>query len=449
MSSIERRAVASLALLYVFRMLGLFMLLPVLSLYASQYDLSTPVLTGLALGIYGLSQAALQIPLGMLSDRVGRKPVIIGGLLLFVLGGLLAAGADNIFEVIIGRMLQGAGAIASTLTALLADLTREQHRSKAMAAIGGSIGLAFTVAMILGPMLATQFGISGLFVATALLGAAGVLIAIFVVPSVRVQINEPSSRPLSGMLGDCLRDPALMRLNIGVFALHAMLMAIFVVIPSQLETYGLARTGHWHLYLPVMLLSFILMLPLMIYSERNGRQREMFLLVIGVAVMAMLGAAVLPGSVLMLGGVLLVFFFGFNYLEATLPSLLTRTVYAGGKGTATGVYSSFQFLGAFFGGTLGGWVSGRWGAMAVFMAAAVLCVVWLVIAWPMEPPIKTESLTLRWQLAQWDTARLQKEVLSLPGALDMTVFEDQQLAYLRVVPEFNKDMLPVGIERPS
>ena len=446
MSALERRAVAALACLYVFRMLGLFMLLPVLPLYAADYALSTPVLVGLALGIYGLGQALLQIPLGMLSDRVGRKPVIIGGLLLFAAGGLLAASAESIFTVILGRLLQGAGAIASTLTATVADLTREQHRSKAMAVIGMSIGVSFGIAMVIGPGIASVAGISGLFLVTAALAGVGVVITLTLIPSPQVQLRDPRSQPLAGMLIRCLQTPDLMRLNIGVFVLHAAMMALFLIIPGRLQDLGMVPEHHWYMYLPVMAGAFVLMVPGIIVAETRQWHTRMLRIAIILLILIELAAAVMPTTLLTVTVVLLIFFTGFNYLEASLPALLSRIAYAGGKGTAMGVFASFQVLGAFCGGALGGWLLGHWGEAAVFLAAALAAVVWLLCTRHMALPARNISLSLRWHSGEWTADRLKSEVLALPGAMDMTVFEPQSQAYLRVEQGFDTKLLPAGID---
>ncbi len=446
MSALERRAVAALACLYVFRMLGLFMLLPVLPVYAAEYAQSTPVLIGLALGVYGLGQAALQIPLGMLSDRIGRKPVIIAGLLLFAAGGVLAASAESIFTVIFGRLLQGVGAIASTLTAAVADLTREQHRSKAMAAIGVSIGIAFAVAMVVGPGFAALYGISGLFLLTAALALLGVAITVFIVPTPSLQTRDPSARPLAGLLLRCLGSPALMRLNVGVFVLHGAMMSLFLVVPARLVAQGMDVQQHWQIYLPVMAAAFVLMVPALVIAEKRGWQEPLLRAAIVLLVVVLLAAAQLPASLLPTVAVLLLFFTAFNYLEASLPALLSRIVYAGGKGTAMGVFASFQFMGAFCGGALGGWLLGRWGESAVFWASGIGALLWLLCTWGMRLPVESRGVSLRWRGAGWTADRLRRELLCLPGALDVTVFEVEREAYLRVAKGFDLSRLPAELQ---
>jgi predicted MFS family arabinose efflux permease len=449
MSATELRAIVSLASLYAFRMLGLFMLLPVLSLYAAEYDYSTPVLVGLALGIYGLGQAALQVPLGMLSDRIGRKPVIISGLLLFIAGGVVAAGADTIFGVIVGRLLQGTGAIASTLTALLADLTREQHRTKAMAVIGMSIGVSFAAAMVIGPLMASWLGVSGLFLCTSVLAGLGIFITLFLVPNPDAQRVDADSQSLSGMLARCLNDRNLMRLNLGIFSLHAILMAIFIAVPGILEEQGLSRDAHWQVYLPMMVVAFVVMVPFIIIAETKNKMREVFLLGIATIVLALLAAACWGQLFTPLLIIITLFFVAFNLMEASLPSLVSKTVYAGGKGTAMGVYSTFQFFGAFCGGAIGGGLFGRWGASAVFAGAAILAGAWLIAAWGMSVPLKSESIVLSWQFGAWDVADIRREVLALPGALDITVLEGERIAYLQVGSDFDLANLPEGLQLGS
>ena len=383
MTSVERRTVGSLALLYSFRMLGLFMVLPLLALYVADLPGATPLLIGLTLGIYGLTQAVLQIPFGWLSDRIGRKPVIVGGLLLFALGSVVAALSDSVYGVILGRAMQGSGAIASTVMALVADLTREEQRTKAMALVGVSIGLSFAVALVMGPVVAGLGGLSAVFWFTVLLSLAGIAIVLLAVPTPPASgagHSEVGAR--AGLLGRSLRDLSLARLNYGVFALHFILTACFLVVPGFLEQLaGITREHHWLVYLPVLLLSIAGMIPLMALAERGGRPRQMFLLGIGVmaAGVALFGFS---ASKFMLYLGLWLFFVGFNYLEATLPSLVSKTVFAGGKGTALGVYSTCQFLGAFAGGAVGGWVLQHASLSTLIDLCLGLAALWWLLAFP-------------------------------------------------------------------
>lgn len=382
----ELRSSGSLALIFALRMLGLFLVLPVFALEAQHYaGGNDPAMVGLALGMYGLTQAVFQLPLGLASDRFGRKKVIIVGLLVFALGSLVAALADSLMGLVWGRALQGAGAVSAAVTALLADLTRDSVRTKAMAMVGGSIALMFSLALVLSPLLAGWVGLSGIFWITLALTLAGIATVLWVVPPEPVQHTAMPR----GRFADLLAYPDLLRLNAGVFVLHTVQMAMWVAVPTLLVQAGLVKTAHWQVYLPAVLLSFAA-LGRLFAMERKGQLRSALLLaiVLVLLVQAGLGALTLAGgtpSLWLLGAAMLVFFIGFNMLEATQPSLVSRMAPERLRGAALGAYNTLQSLGLFAGGFLGGWLSRHGSLTGVFAATALLCVVWLVVTWPLQP----------------------------------------------------------------
>ena len=429
----ERRAISGLAGLYASRMLGLFMVLPVLALYADTLTGATPLLVGVALGIYGLTQATLQIPFGLLSDRIGRKRVIAMGLLIFAFGSVVAAMADSIGGGILGRALQGGGAVAAAIMALLADQTREQVRTAAMATIGLSIGVSFAIAMVLGPWLASWAGLSGVFWFTALLTLVGLLVLWRWVPPAPRRLRHRDVGLDRKQFKSVITRPDLWRLDLSIFALHLVLMAIFVAIPFRLLNAGVAVEYHGLAYLGIMALSFVAMVPLVIIAEKRQRMRLMCLLAIGAiaASLASLGLSLSQGHWLFVW--LFVFFTGFNLLEATLPSMLSKLAPAGAKGTAMGVYSPSQFLGAFLGGTLGGLLANTWGLNAVFIGCAVLALAWWVAMWrmPSPPPLSSEVVALH--DTQPDAINLLMEHLAdVVGVEDVMVVPEERLMYLKV-----------------
>jgi MFS family permease len=385
MTRTELRASGSLASIFALRMLGLFLVLPVFALEARKYPGGDdPVLIGLAMGIYGLTQGLLQIPFGMASDRLGRKRVIIFGLLVFALGSLVAGGADTLMGVLAGRALQGAGAVSAAVTALLADLTRDSVRTKAMALVGASIGLMFALSLVVSPVIAAHIGLSGLFVLTAVLALLGTAVVVWGVPAEPVAHKDAAR----GGLRQVLSSPALLRLNIGVFVLHAVQLAMWVAIPAFLVQAGLGKDDHWQIYLPAVLGSFVLMggvFPL----ERRGYLRAVFLSAI--ALIALVQVALLwvssgAPSIACLAWLLFAFFCGFNVLEATQPSLVSRIAPASSRGAAMGVYNTLQSLGFFAGGVMGGQLVKSYGTQGLFLTCAALMVLWLVVAWPMVAP---------------------------------------------------------------
>jgi predicted MFS family arabinose efflux permease len=411
-------------------MLGLFMVLPVLALATADYPDFTPLMLGMTLGAYGLTQAILQIPLGLLSDRIGRHPVIIGGLLMFIAGSVVAALADTMAGLVFGRALQGTGAIASTLMALVADLTVEQNRSKAMAAIGGSIGFSFMLAMMLGPVLTANFGLSGVFWATALLGVIGVFVAFFLIPKAASMRRNRESMADTGQMKGLLREPNLMRLNFGIFALHFALMAAFVAIPTMLSNeLGINESNLPWVYLGLLGGGFFVMLPLMILAEKFGYQKLIF--IVSVAIMA-LATAVLSGqrgpSLTPL--MLLIFFAGFNLLEATLPSWLSKMCPVGNRGTAMGIYSTSQFFGAFAGGLAGGWSLHEFGVDGLFVTITLILLIWAFVSVGLTSPRPLQTVVL--SVGSMEQQDFLKIVSNVTGVEDILLLKGEHLAYVQV-----------------
>jgi len=430
----ERRSALSLAVIFALRMLGLFMILPVFALYAEGLADVTPMLVGIAIGIYGLTQALLQIPFGMASDRLGRKPVIAAGLLIFAVGSAVAALADGIWGVIIGRALQGSGAVAAAVMALAADLTREEHRTKAMAVIGTSIGISFVAAMVLGPVLDELIGVAGLFWLIAIMALLGIAVLYLLVPTPRVSRQHRDAEAVPAQMGSMLRNGQLLRLDFGIFVLHLCLTASFVVLPLMLRDTGFAPRDHWMLYLPVMVLALAAMVPFIIVAEKRRRMKPILLGAIATLLLATAGFAAAPITLASLAGLMWVFFTAFNLLEASLPSLVSKTAPADAKGTAMGVYSSSQFLGAFAGGALGGWLHQFYGEQMVFVICSALVFAWLLGAATMRPPVYLTTTLLRiGAVANPEEARrLQREIASVEGVAEVVVSPEEGIAYLKV-----------------
>ena len=392
MSAAEIRASVSLAGIFALRMLGLFLILPVFSIHAATLSGGqNAALVGLAMGVYGLVQAFGQLPFGIASDRFGRKPVIVLGLIIFALGSFIAAAATSIEWVIVGRAVQGGGAISAAVTALIADATRDQHRTKAMAMVGGSIALTFALSLILAPLLYQSVGMVGIFGITGVLALAAILVVLYVVPAVpMVQTRHVNILAI-------VRNRELMRLNYGVFVLHMVQIAMFVVIPPVLvEATGLPLPEHWKIYLPVVLASFVLMLPPIFASEKHGKVKQTFIGAIALLLLVQIGLWLCLSGIgvhsAILISLLLVFFVAFNILEASQPSLVSRIAPPDAKGTALGVYNTMQSLGLFCGGAVGGLIKQTMGAPSVFVFGAVLTVGWLIIAASMNnPPLRIKA----------------------------------------------------------
>jgi len=443
LNRIEKKAAFSLASVFGVRMLGLFMILPVFAIYGEQLAGYSPLWLGLAIGAYGLTQALLQIPMGILSDKYGRKPVILAGLVVFLIGSIVAALSTSIYGVVIGRAIQGMGAIASAILALAADLTREEQRPKVMATIGMFIGFSFTFAMILGPIVADAFGLSGLFWFTGLLTILAMLMIQFMVPYSVSKAPRGDNVALPEQIIKLIRHPQLFRLNLGVFILHMALTACFVTLPKQFVASGLALEEHWKIYLPTLLGSFFLMVPFMIIAMKKQQEKPMFTGAIALLSLALLSLWFLPSGFWSLVLSVVMFFTAFNYLEATLPSILSRIAPAGVKGSAMGIYSSSQFFGAFVGGIIGGFVASRYGEQSIFLVMALVSLIWLVLSFGMQKLKKSKSFSFITNIHSEERAEEVSELLvNMPGIIEATLVHDESgssdleksraVAYLKV-----------------
>lgn len=435
MSALEVRASMSLASIYGLRMLGMFLILPIFSIYAETLPGGeNHLMIGLALGAYGLTQAMFQLPFGMASDRFGRKRMIYIGLVLLVIGSLIAAFATDLTTVIIGRAIQGAGAVSAVVTALVADLTREEHRTKAMAMIGGTIGITFALSLILGPALNQWIGIPGIFMLTGVLAVLAILDVKYLVPDPVVSRFHSDAEAAPNKLKDVMKDMQLMRLNFGIFALHAAQMAMFVVVPFAIkQTSGMSENDHWLIYLPIMVLSFALMVPAIIYGEKKAMLKQVF---VGAIAMMLAAQMLFAGSIDAFWGIIIslsVYFIAFNILEATLPSIISKLAPAASKGTAIGVYNTAQSLGIFVGGVLGGFLSHYHGFASVFVFCSVLMATWLLVALSMKTPpaVKSKMYHLE-EMTKAAAKNLSTRLGAVAGVREAVVLADEGLVILKV-----------------
>lgn len=439
----EKRATWSLASIYALRMLGLFMILPVLSLFAKELDGSTDALMGLAIGIYGISQAILQIPFGLMSDRFGRKKIIIIGLILFFIGSVVAALSTSIYGVILGRAIQGSGAIAAPIMALVADLTQEVHRTKAMALIGLSIGVSFGVAITAGPVIAGFVGVHGIFWLIAALSLIAIWVVCYRVPNPRQSKVHRDAELVPDQFSTILKNKELLRLNYGIFILHAILTASFVVVPLLMRDAGLLPAEHWKVYLPVFIISMAAIIPFVILAEKKRKMKPVFIGAIAALVLADLGLMQFNATLSGIIAFLWLFFTGFNLLEATLPSLISKTAPADLRGTAMGVYSTSQFLGAGIGGGVGGWCYGAYGAAGVFLFCALAATTWLILSLSMKPPRYWANLLISLEkISEQKANDFVAEMLKIKGVEEITLHYDEGVAYLKVDnQQLNRDQL--------
>lgn len=432
MTPVELRATWGLGTVFSLRMLGMFMVLPVLTTYGMALQGASEALIGLAIGIYGLAQAIFQIPFGLLSDRIGRKPLIVGGLLVFVLGSVIAASTTSIWGVILGRALQGSGAIAAAVMALLSDLTREQNRTKAMAFIGISFGVTFAIAMVLGPIITHALGLHALFWMIAILASCGIVITLLVVPAAPHHVLNRESGMVKSSIREVLMQPRLLKLNIGILCLHVLLMSSFVALPGQFEQAGFPAEQHWKIYLVTMLVAFVAVVPFIIYAEVKRRMKRVFICCVALILIA---EVVLWGAgnhfwTLVIGVQL--FFLAFNLMEAILPSLISKESPAGYKGTAMGIYSTSQFLGVAIGGSMGGWVFDQFDAQTVFLVGAIVATLWLLLSCTMQEPPYVSSLRIVLSENALNDPRLEQKLNAQRGVSSVFIVPEERSAYIKI-----------------
>ena len=430
----EFRAAAALAAVFSVRLLGLFMIYPVFAAYAGTLTGANPYLIGEALGIYGLTQGLLQIPFGLLSDRVGRKVMIVAGLALFGIGSAVAALSTSIGGVIVGRALQGAGAVGSVILALVADLTSEESRTAAMAMVGITIGASFIVALLAGPLVASFIGVTGIFWLMVALALLGMAITEFAVPSPRRLGVHRDAEAVPALLGAVLRNRELLRLDIGIFALHAMLTASFLVVPDLLRsTLGVAVHDQWIVYLPVLLVAVAAMVPAIIVAEKYRHMKGVFVGAVAALAVSQIMLYVGAGNLFVLLAALVVFFSAFNVMEATLPSLITKVAPPDVKGTAMGVYSSLQFFGIFVGGVIGGLAHQHGGGAAIFALTTALALIWLLTAVGMAQPSYLTTRLLPLAVTGAENAEdLAVKLRQVPGVVEAVIVAEENLVYLKV-----------------
>ena len=446
MTPAERRATLSLASIYGSRMVGMFLILPIFAIYASTLpDKPSSFMVGLALGAYGLTQALLQLPFGMASDKYGRKPMIYLGLAIFAVGSLVAALSSTIEGIIVGRALQGAGAVSAVVTALVADLTRDEHRTKAMATIGVTIGIAFSLSLIGGPILNQWIGVPGIFALTGVLTLVAIAVVRFVVPDPVHSHYHSDASATPVRLKGVLKNTQLLRLNYGIFALHAAQMAMFVVVPFAIvSASGLHENQHWQIYLPIVLASFVLMVPAIIYAEKQSQMKRVFIAAIAMMLLAQL---MFSASIDYFWGIvasLTVYFVAFNVLEASLPSLISKIAPAAAKGTAMGVYNTAQSLGIFVGGAVGGYLSHVYGFASVFIFCGVMMFLWLLLASSMQAPpaVRTKMYTMEAsadQMTEEMVASVKNRLAKLAGVIEAAVLPQERTVILKIDKSYDWD----------
>ena len=435
MNAIELRAALTLALVYVLRMMGLFMVMPVLAVAAMDYPDYSPVLVGLAIGGYGLTQAALQIPMGMLSDRWGRKPVILLGLAVFALGSFIAASADTLTMMVTGRILQGAGAIAGAIMALATDVSRESQRAKVMAVIGIAIGFSFYLAVLVGPLIAQHWGLAGIFALTGVFALCCMPLIQWAVPTV-VMFNSSDVLPRAGQLRQLVFSSQLWRLNVSVMVLHMMITLLFVQLPVTLVHFDMTLESHWELYLPVLAVS-ILGLIVMMGIARGRMPRSLVLLSALFMALAFAMLAYNDGSHWLVVTAVILFFTGFNYLEASFPALVSSIAPAGSKGTAMGLYASFQFFGAFIGGVLAGFVSDHFSAATAYAAGAIAAAGWLWVLAGLREVSRVKRVTLHTTVTMHQESELKMALSELLGVEESRINALEGVVYLKVNSDFD------------